>query len=762
MVESPLERFLAVIETTTGKRPRRSGDGWLAHCPAHRDRSPSLSIGEGDGARVLVKCHAGCTLAAIVAAVGMTERDLFPDQANGHRNPNEPDASYDYVDEYGTHLFQVVRLPGKKFRQRRPDGTGGWVWKLGDTRRALYRSDRIFEAIETDTGATVWVVEGEKDAHSLERLGLLATTCPGGALKWRPEHTEQLKSAPKVVILPDADEPGRRHAQHIAAELHAAGAPDVRILDLHPQASDGSDASDWLAPARTDAELAQARARLEQLADQAPPPTADKPPADHPSDSWTPRNLALLGDRPQVRPTLDGAGAAEVDFGPPVDHTAVQHGRELTDLGNARRFAADHQHRLRYVVQRRRWLVWRDGRWREDDDGEHDRAAKHTVETMLARAITLDGDTRKHVIKHALNSQEAPRLRRMLDLAGTEPELALTVERLDADPWILSCQNGTLDLRTGELRPRDPADLISLGSQIPYEPSATCPRWQRFLLEAFADDPELVEFVRRAIGYSLTGDTREHALFICHGAGANGKTTFLETAKRLLGGLAATAAFDTFARARGDRGPRNDLARLHRARLVAAAESGEGRRLDEATVKQITGGDTVAARFLYGEHFEYRPAFKLWLATNHRPRVDGDDDAIWRRIRLIPFNVSFRGREDRELEQTLAAELPGILTWAVQGCLAWQSDGLGSAGAVDEATAEYRQEEDVLGAFLTERCELGAGHETAPADLRTAYETYRAELGEKPVTASVLGKQLSRRGIKRGGRNSVYRGLRLR
>lgn len=308
MVESPLERFLAVIETTTGKRPRRSGDGWLAHCPAHRDRSPSLSIGEGDGARVLVKCHAGCTLAAIVAAVGMTERDLFPDQANGHRDPNEPDAVYDYVDEYGTLLFQVVRLPGKKFRQRRPDGAGGWVWKLGDTRRALYRSDRIFEAIETDTGATVWNPEGEKDVLSLEQLGFLATTCPGGACKWRPEYSEQLRGAAKVVILPDADQPGRKHAAQVAESLIAADIPDVRILDLHPDRNDGADVSDWLARARTDAERDQARALLEQLADQAPPPTADKPPADQPADSWSPRNLALLGDRPQVRPTLGGIG----------------------------------------------------------------------------------------------------------------------------------------------------------------------------------------------------------------------------------------------------------------------------------------------------------------------------------------------------------------------------------------------------------------------------------------------------------------------
>ncbi len=435
--------------------------------------------------------------------------------------------------------------------------------------------------------------------------------------------------------------------------------------------------------------------------------------------------------------------------------------RELTDLGNARRFAADHQHRLRYVVQRRRWLVWRDGRWREDDDGEHDRAAKHTAETMLADAITLDGDKRKHAIKHALDSQEAPRLRRMLDLAGTEIELALKVELLDADPWTLSTANGTLDLRTGTLRPHDPADLISIGTEIPYQADATCPRWQRFLLEVFDGDEELVDFVRRAIGYSLTGDTREHVLFVLHGAGANGKTTFIETIKRLLGGLAATAAFDTFTRVRGDRGPRNDLARLHRARLVAAAESGEGRRLDEATVKQITGGDTVAARFLYGEHFEYRPQFKLWLATNHRPKVDGDDDAIWRRIRLIPFAVSFRGREDRQLEQTLAAELLGILTWAIHGCLDWQKHGLGSAQAVENATLDYREAEDVLGAFVAERCHVGPDLACDASTLRDAYEGFCRELGEKPQGASALGRALAKRGyaLERTRNSRRYRGL---
>jgi putative DNA primase/helicase len=290
--------------------------------------------------------------------------------------------------------------------------------------------------------------------------------------------------------------------------------------------------------------------------------------------------------------------------------------------------------------------------------------------------------------------------------------------------------------------------------------AASCPRWERFLEEIFAGDDELTEYVQRLVGYCLTGDTREHTLHVLHGSGCNGKTTFCEIAKRLVGDHAATAAFDSFVRARGDRQVRNDLARLHRTRLVVASESGEGRRLDEAVVKQLTGGDTVAARFLYGEFFEFKPAFKLWLVSNHRPRVDGDDDAIWRRMRLLPFEVSFEGREDPGLSEQLVRELPGVLAWAIRGCLVWQSEGLGSTGAVERATSEYRADEDVLGAFIAERCTLGG--EMEPEALRDAYGAFCAELGERPLSASVLGKRLARRGIKRGGRNSVYHGIGLK
>ena len=340
-----------------------------------------------------------------------------------------------------------------------------------------------------------------------------------------------------------------------------------------------------------------------------------------------------------------------------------------TDLGNAETLVDRHGDRLRHVRQQRVWLYHHAGRWHRDETGEAERAAKDVARRALVDAAELNGEEQKAAVKWALQSQSEPRVRACLGLASTESEIALSADQLDADPYLLACPNGTVDLRTGELREHRPEDLISRGTEVAYDPRAKAPRWHRFLGEVFAEDEELIAFIKRVVGYCLTGDTREHVAFVFHGAGCNGKTVFTETIKHLLGDLAVTASFDSFVRSRGDRGPRNDLARLHRARLVTASESGEGRKLDEATVKTLSGGDTVTARFLYGEHFEFRPHFKLAMITNHRPRVDGDDDAIWRRLRLIPFEQSFEGREDHDLPAKLAAELPGILRWALGGCL---------------------------------------------------------------------------------------------
>jgi putative DNA primase/helicase len=326
---------------------------------------------------------------------------------------------------------------------------------------------------------------------------------------------------------------------------------------------------------------------------------------------------------------------------------------------------------------------------------------------------------------------------------------------------LLTVANGTIDLRTGRLRQHEPADLITRASPVTYDADARCPRWERFLLEVFEGDLELIFFVRSLVGYCLTGDTREQKFAVLFGHGCNGKSTFLDVVKHLLGDLAATSPFESFARARGDRGPRDDIARLRGARVVTASEAGEGRQLDAAVVKEITGGDVIAARFLYGSYFEFRPEFKLLLATNFKPRVDGDDDAIWRRVLLIPFAASFEGREDRDLTATLRGELSGILNWALEGCADWRREGLVSPPAVQEATRGYRAEEDHFGGFLEERTRKGG--QVTSAELWAAYEAYCGETGEPPLSPKAVGNRLRKRGFTATRSNSVrtYHGLRL-
>ncbi len=436
---------------------------------------------------------------------------------------------------------------------------------------------------------------------------------------------------------------------------------------------------------------------------------------------------------------------------------------ERTDLGNAELFAALYSSGLRYIKEQKMWLENQTtGLWSRDATGAAERAAKDVARGRLRAAAELvDGDEQKAEIRWAMQSQSDSKIRAMLSLATTEPGIVLRAADLDTDPYLLACRNGVIDLRTAVLRKAQPQDLISLGSDVPYDPDALCPRWEQFLDQVFDGNAELVRYVQRFVGYCLTGDTREHKLLLLHGSGCNGKSTFVEIVQRLIGDQATTSAFDSFARVRNDRPVRNDLARLHRSRLVVASESGEGRRLDEAIVKTLTGGDTIATRFLYGEHFEFKPQFKLWLVTNYLPRVDGGDEAMWRRIRKVPFEVSFEGREDRTLSDQLDRELPGILNWALDGCLSWQIHGLEpEPDAVKTATTAYRAEEDLLGSFIDQRCNLTG--EIEPADLRSALDHYCQEMGERPPSASVLGRRLGTRGIKRSsGNHGPYIGLSL-
>jgi putative DNA primase/helicase len=423
-------------------------------------------------------------------------------------------------------------------------------------------------------------------------------------------------------------------------------------------------------------------------------------------------------------------------------------GENLTDVGNARRFVAQNGEKIQYCYTTKRWYVWTGRRWRHDLTGAIERLAKKTVRGIYREAAQeTDDRQRKRLGAWAKTSESRGRITAMVDLARSERGIPIEPDDLDSDPWVLNFNNGSLDLRTGELREHDPADLCTKLIPFDFNPDATCPLFKRFLRRTFDNNAALIAFVRRAFGYSLTGSTREQVIFVFWGTGANGKSTLLETIRSGLADYACTAD-SSLLMAKTHDGARNDVARLAGIRLVSTGETEAGRYLAEALVKQLTGGDKVTARFLYSEFFEYDAQFKLILATNHKPTIRGTDNAIWRRIRLVPFKVTIpEGEQDKALPQKLRRELPGILAWAVRGCLEWRKAGLGQPDEVIAATEAYREEMDIIGGFLKDRCFQRADLQEAAATLYANYKSWCESNGERPLTQQRFGVALADRGF---------------
>lgn len=435
----------------------------------------------------------------------------------------------------------------------------------------------------------------------------------------------------------------------------------------------------------------------------------------------------------------------------------------LTDLGNAQRFVVRHGANARYIPEFKKWITWDGARWVFDEDGEAARLTKETVLSLYAEAAAEEDDNRRAAVgKWAAQSEGERRLKSISELAKTELGIPVHTNMLDSDPWRLGVTNGVLDLKSGALCVPRREDFITKRALVSYDSAAQCPMWLAFLDRIFAGNKQLIEFMQRAAGYSLTGSTAEQCLFLLWGGGANGKSTFINALRAALGDYATQADPAAFM-ARERSGPSNDIARLRGARLVAAVETEEGQRLAESLVKQITGQDTIAARFLYGEHFEFVPAFKLWLAANHKPVIRGDDYAIWRRIHLVPFTVQIpEGEKDKALPDKLVTELPGILNWALTGCRAWKAHGLLPPEEVKAATAEYRREMDVMQDFLDACCVVTPKASVGSTPLYTAYRKWAEETGHYPMSQTRFGRKIAERGIeKRNTPRVEYLGLGL-
>ena len=402
-------------------------------------------------------------------------------------------------------------------------------------------------------------------------------------------------------------------------------------------------------------------------------------------------------------------------------------------------------------------------RWQPDEDGEIVRIAIKTGLRWQHQALDIhDPKLKTAVLAWATSFDRRQKIEALLALAKCMAPLADDGARWDANPWLWGCPNGVVDLKTGTLRPGRPTDNITKQGTVPFDPDAICPRFDQFVRDIFPD-PKAATYVWRALGYSLTGDMREQAFFLLHGRGRNGKSTLMDTVVNVMGDYARPTPFDAFEVQQGQSIP-VDVAALDGLRITTSTET-NGRWLHAPRLKDLTGGERMTVRHLYGHPFTFRPTVKVWLSVNERPRIADDFEGLWRRLKEVPFTQRFEGAaDDKALKEKLSAEAPGILAWMVRGCLSWQADGLDAPEAVTDAVDEYRRDSDVLAGFLEEACDLGDDFETPASAFYATYKAWaeRAGMTEREMLkATGFGRKVSerfRRVRTRGG--AVYLGVR--
>lgn len=432
-------------------------------------------------------------------------------------------------------------------------------------------------------------------------------------------------------------------------------------------------------------------------------------------------------------------------------------GEELSDgadgdIKAGRVFARLMGGKLRYMGAADKWLRWDGTRWAGCACGEEMASAKTVAGKILdhsAKLFASDPERYKKRMAWATSLQNLKRLQAMIELAKSEEGMAVGhMSELDSDPWLLGVRNGVVNLKDGGLLAPDPAMLITRQAAAEYHDHAQCPKWLEFLNQIFSGDQDTIDYIQRALGYTLTGTTTEEALFICFGHGANGKSVFSNVVSTIMGEYArmAPASLLTVRRA-DDSGPRNDLAMLCGARLVSINETQSGDRLDEQVVKSLAGREMISARFLHKEFFDFWPTAKPWLRTNHKPIITGEDDGIWRRLQLISFARKFSEDErDPWLESKLLNERDGILAWMVRGCLAWRQHKLKQSASVRRESATYRKESDLLGEFLEEMAKADPEAKVEQLRLFNAYRNWHESNGTRAGSKHTFTKKLAERG----------------
>ncbi len=668
------------------------------------------AIGDGGDIFDLIARHHGCDAHSDFATVLEHARDLVgraPVQTPRKSKREAPvddlgpaTAKWDYLDRDGKLIAVVYRYdpPGRR-KEFRP-------WDAKRRKMAPPDPRPLYNQPGMAASDVVVLTEGEKCAQALIGYGVCATTAMHGA-KAPVDKTDWSPLAGKrVLIWPDKDKPGWEYAQDAGQAALAAGAVSCAILLPPEDRPEGWDAADAIADGFDVATFLTSGPRME---------------------------MHLPDDSPEI----DSDSQSEQTVWGTDDALAIS-------------FTRRYHHDWRYVAAWGKWLMWDGQRWRTED-------------TLAAT------DLIRHVCRHAALRADNPRVASKLAgastvgsverLARADRRHAGTTDEWDADIWLLNTPGGVVDLRTGRMRPHDRNDRMTKITTA--TPKGDCPTWRQFLDEVTGGDKDLQIYLQRMVGYALTGSTREHALFFLYGTGANGKSVFVNTLATILGDYSTNAAMDTFMETRTDRHP-TDMAGLRGARFVAAIETEQGRRWAESKVKSLTGGDKISARFMRQDFFEFFPQFKLFVAGNHKPAIRNIDEAMKRRLHLVPFTVTIAPeRRDKHLQQKLLAERDGILAWALEGCLAWQRLGrLDPPQQVVNATEEYFEAEDALGRWLDENCVRAPNAKSLTAELFADWKQWAEATGEFIGSQKRFADLLLTRGIEKWRNTTGLRGFR--
>tara|TARA_R110000803_G_scaffold38524_2_gene83350 strand:- start:4612 stop:6894 length:2283 start_codon:yes stop_codon:yes gene_type:complete len=723
----------------------------MLRCPFHEDKNASLSIHSGEGVWNCKGCsekgniqqlwaqvkriplrEAGTEIAAIYGVNERAERPPSRTDLTRFEEGLDHELATTYLVAHAIPIQfakdQGIGFDGKNLTIPVRDRTGKGLLVLkkrnlsGEgpkSHNPRGRGIHLFPLWLWNSDEPTVICEGESDALALHAIGVNALTSTGGVgALTAPVLADYIKSGESVTICLDADDAGREGARKLSEGLRKAGRA-VSVFDLG-----SGDIGDML----KGVPVAERRAAWDML----------KP--------------AELPEAPTI--------PAEEPY-------------ELNEYGNGRRFAHMHGDDVRWISELRDWMFWNRNHWSADHSGEIERRGHAVLAAILdeSRRSYDSGDdaTGDELFKLVRNTGGRSRFAGMLTFAkgclsrSREP-ISSSINLFHQDSHLLPVENGMVDLRTGELSKHEPSNYNDRVVHLKYDPEAECPLWEETILEVLAEsdgtqDPETVAYFQRLVGYCLTGSVDEDAMFLLYGTGANGKSMILEILSRVLGPFYRATDFRVFL----DKGVGGAVdyhkSQMRGARVISASEVGDEQKMDEALLKSLTGRDEVTARDPYGKPFSFEPTHKIIMSVNHRPRIAGGDPGIWRRMHLIPFEVSFDpnsgGRKpDRSRPKRLLAELSGILTWAVQGAIAWHElkqtspSGLNPTRRCKVAVGDYQDDMDETGGFLGSWIQKAPGKSQLLKAIYDAYATYCTLDDETPISKRRFGTKLRESGIR--------------